>query len=159
MSEAAPVDRNAHHGNPMPRGVLFGAAALLAFVLFVTLYGRTENVGSIHMKAQPYLTLLLHFADENDGGITITDASNGAVLQRIAPQTNGFLRSAMRGFAHARERDGIGQEAPFKLVRWSTGSLSLIDDKTGRRIDLDAFGSNQSKVFAQILESSRPPAP
>ena len=121
MSEAAPVDRNSHHGNPMPRGVLFAAAALLAFVLFVTLYGRTENVGSVHMKAQAYQTLLLHFADEKDGGITITDASNGAVLQRIAPQTNGFLRSAMRGFAHARERDGIGQEAPFKLVRWNDG--------------------------------------
>jgi putative photosynthetic complex assembly protein len=144
----------------MPRGVLFGAAALLAFALLVTVYGRTKDVGAVHMPAaQPYQTLLLTFADQNDGGITITDASSSAVLLRIAPETNGFLRSVMRGFAHARERDGIGPEAPFKLVRWSTGAMSLIDDKTGRRIDLDAFGSNQTRLFAQLLQASKPAAP
>ena len=156
MGETTQVEKKTDHAGSMPRGVLFGAAALLAFVLFATLYGRSSDVGAVHMPTvQAYQTLQLHFADQDDGGIVISDASNGAVVTTIAPGTNGFLRSTMRGFAHARARSAIGPEPPFTLTRWSDGTLSLTDDKTGRRVDLDAFGPNQSDVFARLFSATK----
>jgi len=154
MSET--VHKSGHHAESMPRGVLIGAAALLAFALFAVFFGRSADVGGVHMpKAQPYQTLLLNFTDQADGGIAIVDASNGVVLSNVAPGTNGFLRSTMRGFARARMLSGIGQEAPIALTRWSDGTLSLMDDKTGRRVDLDAFGPNQSETFARLFPAPK----
>ncbi|MCW2316014.1 putative photosynthetic complex assembly protein [Rhodoblastus acidophilus] len=99
----------------------------------------------------------LFFTDQADGGIAVTDADSGAVLSMVAPGTNGFLRSTMRGFAHARTLGGIGPQAPFALTRWNDGTLSLIDDTTGRRVDLDAFGPNQSASFAKLFPAAKAP--
>ncbi|WP_294533335.1 photosynthetic complex assembly protein PuhC [uncultured Rhodoblastus sp.] len=160
MSETANMETGADRPEGAPRGLLIGAAVLLAFAFSITLFGRSADMGAVHMPAaQPYQTLLLHFADHDDGSVTITDASNGAVLSTIKPGTNGFLRSMMRGLAHERTRDGIGAQTPFKLTRWSDGTLSLTDEMTGRRVDLDAFGPNQTEVFAGLFSSRKETAP
>ncbi|MBB4196822.1 hypothetical protein CCR94_06340 [Rhodoblastus sphagnicola] len=156
MSET--VHKSGHHAETFPRGVLFGAGALLAFAFFAVFFGRSSDVGAVHMPAaQAYQTLLLRFNDQDDGGIAIVDASNGVILSKVAPGTNGFLRSTMRGFARARMLGGIGPETPFALTRWSDGTLSLLDEKTGRRVDLDAFGSNQSETFAKLFPAAKAP--
>nr|WP_264581203.1 photosynthetic complex assembly protein PuhC [Rhodoblastus acidophilus] len=156
MSET--VRKSGHHADSIPRGVLFGAGALLIFAFSMAFYGRSSDSGAVHMpQAQPYQTLRLFFTDQADGGIAVTDADSGAVLSMVAPGTNGFLRSTMRGFAHARTLGGIGPQAPFALTRWNDGTLSLIDDTTGRRVDLDAFGPNQSASFAKLFPAAKAP--
>jgi putative photosynthetic complex assembly protein len=160
MSQTAQVETGAERTEGLPRGVLIGAGLLLAFAFSITLFGRSADVGAVHMpSSQPYQILHLHFADQNDGGITITDAVSGGVLSQIQPGTNGFLRSMMRGFAHERSRDGIGAETPFTLTRWDDGTLSVTDETTGRRVDLDAFGPSQTEPFASLFGSRKVAAP
>ncbi|MCW2273069.1 putative photosynthetic complex assembly protein [Rhodoblastus acidophilus] len=160
MGETAQVKKGGHHDQNIPRGVLIAAGALIAFALSATYYARTSDVGTVHMPAaQPLQTMLLHFVDQDDGGIVITNASDGAVLVKIAPGANGFVRSMMRGFARARNRSGLGAETPFNLTRWSNGTMSLTDETTGRRIDLDAFGPNQAEFFAGIFPAKKATAP
>jgi putative photosynthetic complex assembly protein len=147
MAEAA-----RYQAQVLPRGALIGAAALVAFAFVAVGAGRNLGVGETHMPAtQAYQILHLSFADQDDGGVTVRDAESGAVLEIVKPGTNGFLRSALRGFAHERMRDGIGPARPFTLTRWRNGTLSLQDEATGRRIDLDAFGPTQSQDFAQLF--------
>jgi putative photosynthetic complex assembly protein len=160
MRETTQVEKKAQHAEAIPRGVLFGGGALLAFALVMTFFGRTTDVGVVHMPAtQPYQQVLLHFVDQPDGGIIVSDASSGAILSRVEPGTNGFLRGAVRGFARERARSGIGPETPFTLTRWNNGTLSLTDERTGRRVDLDAFGSTQSETFARLLAPPKDKAP
>ena len=160
MSETGHVETRTDRVDGPPRGILIGAAVLRAFAFSITLFGRSADMGVVHMPAaRPYQTLLLHFADRDDGGVTITDASDDSVLQTIAPGTNGFVRSLMRGFARERSRSGIGAETPFTLTRWSDGTLSLADETTGRRVDLDAFGSNQTEFLASLLSSRKAATP
>lgn len=160
MSGTAQGGNGVQHAENIPRGVLIAAGALLAFALVVTLYGRSADVGAVHMPvAQPYQTVLLHFVDQADGGIVISNASDGAVLTTIAPGGNGFLRSLMRGFAHARNRSNIGSETPFTLTRWANGTMSLTDETTGRRVDLDAFGATQAETFARIFPARKATTP
>ena len=136
----------------VPRRVLIGAGALVAFALGAALFGRASGVGDVRMQeTHPYQVLQLRFIDRNDGAVAIQDAATGALLYRIAPGTNGFVRAALRGFAQERLRDGIGPAAPFTLTRWSDGTLSLQDKTINRRIDLDSFGHTQAEVFAQLF--------
>lgn len=147
MNQAA----QAHSGG-FPRGILIGAGALIAFSLCVTLIGHTSDIGALHMPhAQPYQVLHLDFVDGDDGSVAILDATDGANIYTVAPGTNGFVRSALRGFAHERRRDGIGPAQPFMLTRWTDGTISLQDEATGRRIDLDAFGPTQAEAFARLF--------
>jgi putative photosynthetic complex assembly protein len=154
MSQAAQSQPSRPQIGGFPRGVLLGAGALIAFAFSITLFSRTSDIGALHMpKAQAYQVLHLDFVDGDDGSVAILDASDGALIYTVAPGTNGFVRSAVRGFAHERRRDGIGPAQPFTLTRWTDGTLSLQDEATGRRIDLDAFGPTQAESFARLFQA------
>lgn len=137
-------------------------AALGALVLACII-----GVGAVRMSglstqqqadAPTLSTRQLRFEDAADGGIAVRDARSGALLDTIAPGTNGFLRSAMRGLVRERKRQGLGPELPFELLGRADGRLTLVDPGTGRRIDLESFGPSNAAVFARLLSPS-PGAP
>jgi len=160
MSGTAQGGKGGHHGENIPRGVLIAAGVLIVFALAATYYARSTDVGAVRLPTlQAYQTLRLHFTDKDDGGIAVTNADDGALLVTLSPGSNGFLRSMVRGLARARSRGDIGAEPPFTLTRWTNGTMSLIDETTGRRVELDAFGATQAEVFANILRTAKAKAP
>ena len=64
-------------------------------------------------RQQAYQVIDLAFVDDADGGVSIVDASNGDVFDRVAPGTNGFVRGALRGFAQERYGRASGAATPF----------------------------------------------
>jgi len=155
MSGTAQGGNGGHHAENIPRGVLIAAGTLMVFALLVTFYGRATDNGAVHMPAsQAYQTLRLYFLDQPDGGILIKNAADNSVLDKVSPGANGFLRSTLRGLVRARNRSDIGPDAPFTLTRWANGTLSLTDETTGRRIDLDAFGATQVESFAKLFPTT-----
>ena len=140
----------------MPRGVLIGAGVLIAFAISVTLFGRVENIGAVHMPdVKPYQVLELRFQDRDDGAVTISDATDGARLYTVEPGIGGFIRGTMRGMARERHREDIGEAPPFTLTRWTDGTLSLQDKATGRVINLDAFGPTNAGAFARLFNDRK----
>ncbi|URI07556.1 photosynthetic complex assembly protein PuhC [Aquincola tertiaricarbonis] len=136
--------------------------AALGVLVLVTLMGvavvRWLGVGGGGEPTAPVLQARsLHFDDLPDGGIAVRDAASGQVLQTVAPGTNGFLRSAVRGLVRERKRQQLGPEVPFLLLARSDGRLTLQDPGTGRRIDLEAFGPVNAGVFVRLLPG--PPTP
>ena len=83
-----------------------------------------------------------------------TDIAFGETL--VVTRMATIIRATMRGLARERIRSGIGSETPFKLTRWSDGTLSLLDETSGRRIDLDAFGPTNAGAFAQFFSPQEP---
>ena len=94
---------------------------------------------------------LLRFEDRTDGAVAVWDTEQNDVIEVLAPGTNGFVRGVMRGLARDRKLLGVSHDAAFKLVRWADGRMSLEDPTTGRAISLEAFGSDNSKVFAEFF--------
>jgi len=129
------------------------ACALLALCTLVGVsVARLTGVGSALSELAPVVQEReLRFEDRVDGGITVLDARNGAVIGDVAPGTNGFLRSAMRGLVRERKREGIGPQLPFELVIRGDQRLTLEDPGTGRRIDLRSFGPTNAGVFEHLL--------
>ena len=134
-------------------------AAIITLVLVTLLAVAGVRLFGISAQQQPDASTVslrqLRFEDRSDGGIAVRDAKTGAVLDTVAPGTNGFLRSTMRGLARERKRQNLGPELPFELHARADGRLTLIDPGTNRRIDLESFGPTNMAVFAQLVA---PPA-
>ncbi|MCR5868070.1 photosynthetic complex assembly protein PuhC [Aquincola sp. J276] len=130
--------------------------AALGVLVLVTLIGvaavrLTGMGGSADLPAPALQARSLHFDDLPGGGIAVRDADTGQLIDTVAPGTNGFLRSAVRGLVRDRKRQQIGPQPPFRLMARNDGRLTLEDPSTGRRIDLEAFGPTNAGVFVRLL--------
>jgi putative photosynthetic complex assembly protein len=141
-----------------PRGALIAAGALIGFSLLATTFVRLERLGSTtvaSVRPAPVRAVDVRFTDEADGSVSVHDGRDGHVIETLAPGTNGFVRSVMRGLAHERKRRGLGPAQPFRVAQARGGQLTLEDPATGRLIDLDAFGAPNSLAFAEMLPPRR----
>lgn len=146
---------NASLQTKLPIAPLMAMAALVLSCLVGVSAVRLSGMSAVQQAdAATLATRQLRFEDRTDGGIAVLDAANGALLATVAPGTNGFLRSTMRGLVRERKRQGMGPELPFELLGRADGRLTLVDPATGRRVDLESFGTTNSAVFAQLLPTS-----
>jgi putative photosynthetic complex assembly protein len=136
----------------IPRGVLIGAGAMITVSLLLAFGTRVSGIGVTRLASvDAVATRMLRFEDRSDGAVAVWDTAQNDVIEVLAPGTNGFVRGVMRGLARDRKLLGIGHEAAFKLIRWADGRMSLEDPTTGRTIALEAFGPDNSKVFAEFF--------
>ena len=144
-----------HLQERLPRGPLLALAGLVLATVVSAGAARLTGIGAAQTNdAPPVATRELRFEDRDDGSIDILDAGTQRRIDHVAPGTNGFLRSAMRGMVRERKRSGVGPEIPFRLLGRADGRLTLEDPATGRRIDLESFGATNAAVFARLLQAS-----
>lgn len=138
--------------DPFPRNILIILGSVMLFSILVAGFGRAAGSSDSAPTAAPVSSRDLLFHDRADGAILVYDARSTAVpIDVVAPTTNGFLRAAMRGLARQRLREDTDRDAPFRLTRWADGRLTLEDPTTRRRIEMEAFGIDNEKVFAALL--------
>lgn len=141
--------------NHVPRGVLIGAACLIAFTIVAALAGRITGVGTVSSaRGTVAESRELRFEDGPAGEVIVRAAPGGQVVVVLAPKTNHFVRTTMRGLARVRRLEGIGAEPPFRLSRFTGGRLTLEDPTTRRRVDLDAFGHSNVGAFSAIMDAA-----
>jgi putative photosynthetic complex assembly protein len=147
------------HRHDVPKVPLYAAGALILATLLMVAGVRLTGVGELRTPREAVVAeRLLHFADQPDGGIVATDATDGRFVARAAPGEQGFLRGTLRGLARERKRERIGPEVPFRLSSRSDGRLLLEDPATGRLVDLGAFGVQNVAIFTRMLEGVPPVA-
>jgi len=149
-----------HHAidaEPFPKGPLYSAFALVGAVVIGVMAARL-TAPPVTMIADTVAEQQLRFTDRADGGINVLDAGNGAVIGEIAPGTNGFLRSTVRGMARERMRRGIGPDVAFVVARHSDGRITFDDPVTNRHVDLAAFGDTNKQAFARFLPQDQTPS-
>jgi len=141
------------NANLIPPQIVFAAAALMVFAILVAGLGRLTGFGRVELPASaPFWTLQLRFEDRADGAVLVRDAERGDVFEVIAPGSGNFVRATLRTFAQARKRSDLDAQVPFRLVRYSDGSLSLEDPATGRVVQLDAFGVDNAGSFVKLFQ-------
>ncbi|MBS0558526.1 MAG: photosynthetic complex assembly protein PuhC [Proteobacteria bacterium] len=143
----------ARQADSFPRFPLFGAGALIALTIAAAAFAPVERLVP---QTRPVAERMLRFEDQPDGGVAVIDASTKRKIAVFAPGTNGFVRATLRGFARERRRDDGGPAAPFRLTRWADGRLTLADPVTGRHAELEAFGIDNERPFAQLLTAGEP---
>ncbi len=132
------------------RAPLLGIAGLLAASLLVAVVGRMQGPVALPVSGTAVASQELRFEDGPDGSVLVRRATDNSVLETMTGE-NGFIRGTMRGLARNRRAEGIGAAPPFRLTAWTDGRLTLDDTATGRRIELEAFGSENRAVFDRLL--------
>jgi putative photosynthetic complex assembly protein len=138
-------------GPSFPRAPLFAATALIIMTIGFAAVGRLTHAFDVIPTAQPVAALNLKFVDRADGGVNVFNADTNGLIDEIMPESNGFLRATVRGFAQQRRREDTGPAIPFRLTRWADGRLTLLDPATGRGVELEAFGQTNEEAFAKLL--------
>lgn len=149
------MDRIAKNEPRATFGVI-GAGALIGFTLLAVLIGHEPRAGTTAAPAAqpgavPVASVALHVEDGADGSVALRDAADDRLVAMIQPGQDGFIRGTLRGLAQARQREGLGRAAPFRLTRYDDGTLALDDEATGRRVALEAFGHTNALAFARLL--------
>ncbi len=138
-----------------PRAPLIAVGGLLVATVLTVAAVRYTGIGVVRVADAPTVAVReFRFEDRSDGSIAVLDASSQAVVETVAPGTNGFLRGTMRGLARERKRQGIGSEMPFRMIGHADGRLTLEDPGTGRRVDLGSFGPTNAAAFAGLMARS-----
>jgi putative photosynthetic complex assembly protein len=149
-----------HHDPTVPKQALVAAAVLLSVTMALTgavsmgwiAKSAVPEAGRASNGVMPVQVRLLSVADRADGAVVISDAATGHMVMEIGYGQGGFARATLRRLAKVRAAAGIGSEAPFELVRWANGALSLRDPQTGKTAEIHGFGPDHSRTFADMLK-------
>lgn len=146
-------------GRPFPRGVLIGAALLIAFVIAAAAMVRITGVGGIQMPIAPVKEAReLVFEDIDSGRMLVGLPSEeggrvdrDAVVAILESGVDGFAMGVMRGMKRGRDRREIPLTMPYQLALLEDGRLVFRDPELGTEIDLRAFGPTNAAAFARLL--------
>jgi putative photosynthetic complex assembly protein len=148
-----------HRRETFPVQAFWGGAALVAFVLTGATLVRLGALPSIANPAAARAAASVTAVETHDvrfrdapGGAVLMETEDGRTLTAVgANSPDGFIRGVLRGLVRDRQQQGIGPAAPFRLIRWSDGTMSLEDPATGRVIELWAFGPTNRATFETLL--------
>jgi putative photosynthetic complex assembly protein len=141
-------------GERFPTVPLFGALGFVCFAFAAVLFGQATEIGTVRMEigeAVEIRDIVMTKAATGDI-VEVRDFATGDTLAAYAVNEGGFVRGAFRGLARNRMVANVPETQPYRLIRWSSGAVSLSDTGTGERLYLDAYGRDNVAAFAQFLE-------
>lgn len=142
-----------HRRNPaFPRLPLFGAMFLIGFCILAVYIGKTYEIATVRNPVSvPSAVRDLRFTQLANGDLLLSDARTEETIVLFHPDEGGFVRGSLRAFLQERKVHRAPLDAPFRLILWDNGRLTLSDTVTGQRFPLDAFGSTNSSAFLRLL--------
>lgn len=142
-----------HHDINVPKGAIYGAAAMMIIAIGVAAGARTTHATLADTsRASPVVEAVdLRFEDRPDGAVAVLDADTRREVQVVPPESNGFVRGVLRGMFRGRKLERLGPDARFRLSRHANGQISLEDTDTGRYVELSSFGHTNRAAFETML--------
>jgi putative photosynthetic complex assembly protein len=138
-----------------PRLPLYSAFALVAFAFVTIIFSQLTGIGSMLTDPGRPVDMVDLTIRQGDGDrVEVSDANSGKILADFAPGEGGFVRGSMRALARMRMTADVDVNEPYRVIKWSSGAVSLSDTRTGQRIYLNAFGPDQVAAFEKFLGSN-----
>lgn len=149
-------ERKGKRTNTFPKGVLLGAVALLVFAAGAIVFGQTTGIGVIkHRAGSPVAIRDVTITRTADDSVMVKDARSGALIAAYEKDRGGFVRGSLRAFERMRMVAKVSETAPYRIIKWEAGTVSLSDTATGERIYLEAFGKDNAAAFEVLLGQRR----
>lgn len=146
------------HTQDLPRPLLLSAGLLvLAAIALVALGDDLPHTG-IDDAAIVVASHDVRLRTLEDGAV-VPILTDGTRLQTISADKAGFVTGVMRGLSRGRKLSGSDPDAPYRLSRLRDGRLLITDTATGTSINLDVFGSDNARTFANIWQQGETHAP
>lgn len=131
---------------------LFGAAAMVVLSLLTVGMVQLNVFSNNSADARaPDAIHQVSFKALETGQLAIIDSAADEVIGIVEPGRDGLVRNALRGLERNRTLRNLPMEAPYQLVFWDDGRVTLSDEHTSRHIPLSSFGATQSKALDVLL--------
>ncbi|MET1414807.1 photosynthetic complex assembly protein PuhC [Roseibium sp. HPY-6] len=144
--------RKGKRTNTFPKGVLIGAIALLVFAAGAVVFGQTTGIGVIkHRAGAPVAIRDVTITRSAGDQVIVKDARSGVQIAAYEKDAGGFVRGSLRAFERMRMVAKVSDTAPYRIIKWEAGTVSLSDTATGERIYLEAFGKDNAAAFEFLL--------
>ena len=155
-------DRAQSSPEQFPRLPLYAMSALLLFSLVAVALVRlsapetgADGMAADMSSAQIIARQALIFRDLESGAVGVFDPARGDQLTTIAPGTNGFMRSTLRGLGRERMRRNLTMNEPFEIRMLANGRALLVDPAIDREVDLWAFGESNAMNFIDLFYETK----
>lgn len=130
-------------------------AGLVGVVALVAVMRLVNTGGNSAPAVAPLAALTIKVEDGNSGSVIVKNAATGEVIQTFRTGEGAFLRATLRALINDRRHRGLPAEGDFKLETHEAGQLYLIDGVTGKRLTLNAYGPDNSAVFAAFMSNQK----
>ena len=100
----------------------------------------------------PVSSANLLFMDGPKGRIEVLEAQSQSLLAAYESGEASFLRGILRSLVRERRVRDIESGGAFHLALLENGSLVISDPATGYWMALEAFGTDNRRVFAELLQ-------
>jgi putative photosynthetic complex assembly protein len=153
IRQTVPRTRQQARRPSFPRLPLYSAFALILFAIGAIIFGERTGIGTVMTETGTPVDIIdLTLSQEAGDRVLVKDAVSGKVIADFGPGEGGFIRGSMRALARMRMTAEAETNAPYRLIKWTSGALSLSDTATGQRIYLNAFGPDQVAAFEKLLD-------
>lgn len=154
MAQQEPARASAPPGEG--RALVFGAVALVLLTIVAVAGLQLSGPSAGPYAGQtPERIYELSFKDLGEDRVAVVDAGSQQTIGIMERGNDGLLRGALRGFGRVRTRRGLPMDAPYQLVHWGTGRITLSDLKTNQHVPLDAFGPTSGGVQNELLRLTK----
>ena len=102
----------------------------------------------------PVTSADLLFVDGPRGRIDVLEARTQATLAVYESGEGSFLRGILRSLVRERRVRHLDPGGAFTLALLDNGSLVISDPETGYWMALEAFGIDNRRLFAELLEQA-----
>lgn len=134
--------------------VIFASLAAMVLIIGGMRLSGVAPVGQVNLGVAEQ-TLVLRVEDGMQGDVHVFNAGTGTLLKTFHRAEGSFFRATLRALVNDRRRKGVQIEGDFRLERHTGGQLYLIDGVTGKRLTLNAYGPDNSAVFAAFMSNQK----
>lgn len=150
--EPEPTDVHRHSAENRP--MLLGAVALVVLTLVSVGWIQlgSESASQRFAGQSPQQVYDLRFSDLGGDRLAVVDTRSERRVGIIEPGHDGLIRGALRGLNRARDLRRVLSDAPYQLVIWDSGRVTLSDLEADRHVPLDAFGPTAGGVLSALVQ-------
>ena len=139
-------------GIRVPRGLLYGALALIVFTIAAIYAGRATHSGLIEVSpVREVEGRDLMFKALSDGTMRVT-GEGGDPVATLVVEGDSFAITAVQGLALQRPDDATASGYRLRLSRGQDGRMDIADPETGRTLPLVGFGPDNIRAFGHYLD-------
>ncbi|MDZ7824311.1 MAG: photosynthetic complex assembly protein PuhC [Ahrensia sp.] len=134
---------------------LFAIVGLIVTTIALVVFGQRNNMGVVKAPmAIPLDTRDIVFVIDEANVIQINDLQTGAKIASYTDAEGEFVLVAKRALDRMAPASKAAETTPYRLEMWRSGIVSLTDTLSGQRLNLNAFGKDNTAVFSQLLNTN-----
>jgi putative photosynthetic complex assembly protein len=134
----------------IPTNLLRGMLALVLASVLLT--GYSSFTGRAHVGTPKPAAIVAETSIILQGGgaqaVTVL-AADGSLLMDLPH--GGFITVIQNGLERARLTAGVDQSLPVRIVKYTNGRLTVLDDYSGWSAELGAFGNDNRAAFERLM--------